>query len=165
MMTDSYNINFKVTDRFWKDINKQFDLQKISGALTPRETYKFVLLSQMNVNINSVVNSSTGMLNDLDNVSGVQVLDQPTLTTFNLTSTIDANGGFSISLPSSVQITFNDSSNLYLQAILLVKHTSGADADEGYCLAYAKLSSAVRIQDAITIPSLSEFVSVGTCTG
>jgi hypothetical protein len=163
-MADSYNINFKLTDRFWQDFNKVFDIQKINGTLTPRETYKFVFLSQMSGGISSVINND-GTLKDLDSISGVEVLPQPTLTTFNLTSVIDSNGGFTISLPSAVEVSFDDSDSLYLQGILLVKHNTGDDDNEGYVLAWAKLSQPVRVQDAITIPSITEFASVGTCTG
>lgn len=161
-MADSYNFNFKITDRFWLDFNKKFNVANINN-----ENYKLVLLSSMTTDFSSIVNttgSNLGYLKDLSGVTGVEVLEQPTLTTFKLTSQM-TGVGFAIMVSQSVDIEFDDSSNNYVQAILLVKHESNQSANEGYVLAWAKASNPIRVKDALTIPLNSEICGVGNCSG
>lgn len=156
-MADSYNFNFKITDRFWLDFNTKFNVANIND-----ENYKLVLLSSMTTDFTNIVDN-TGYL-DLEGVSGVEVLEQPTLTTFKLTSQM-TGVGFSIMVSETVDIEFDDSSNNYVQAILLVKHESQQTENEGYVLAWAKASNPIRVKDALTIPLNSEICGVGNCSG
>lgn len=127
-MADSYNFTFRITDRFWKDFNREFDVNGMTGANS--DTYKVLLCSQLPSDISNVIDSN-GYLVDSNNVNGFEYLDTPELTTVYLNATFPQSG-FVITMAgeSTVNVELSDS-NSYLNGILIVRHTSGDEEHEG----------------------------------
>lgn len=156
-MTDSYNFNFRVTERLWRDINKVFDLEQME---LHGDEYRIILCSSMPV-ISSLVDEY-GYINT--EASGYEILPVPEIVSFNLICTFTGTG-FTVNFPSNeINITLDDSDQNYVQGILIVKDEGQAD-DEGYVLAYARSSSPIRVRDVITIPINGQIMGVGNCTG
>ena len=155
-MADSYNFNFKVTERIWRDINKVFDLESMDT-----DEYKIILCSSM-PSITSLLDEY-GYINT--DATGYEVLPVPELVKFHLVASFTGTG-FTVNFPSSeITITLDDSEQNYVQGILLVKYDSNEDDDEGYVLAYARSSNPIRVRDVITIPMNGQVMGVGNCTG
>lgn len=155
-MADSYNFNFRVTDRLWRDINKVFDLETMDT-----DEYKLILCSSM-----PAINTLLDEYGYIDTtVNGYEVLPVPELVKFHLVCTFTGTG-FTVNFPSSeINIELDDSEQNYVQGILLVKYDSSEDDDEGYVLAYARSASPIRVRDVITIPVNGQIMGVGNCTG
>ena len=161
-MADSYNFTFRITDRFWRDFNREFDVNNMTGA--NGDTYKVLLCSQLPSDISNVIDSN-GYLVDSNNVNGFEYLDTPELVTVHLNATFPQSG-FLISLAgeSTINIELNDSNN-YLNGILIVRHQQTDEEHEGYLLAYARSPQPIPVKDVITIPVDTELVGLGNCTG
>lgn len=161
-MADSYNFIFRVTNRFWRDFNREFDVNNMTGANS--DVYKILLCSQLPSDIDNVIDEY-GYLVDSNEVNGFDYLDTPELTTTYLNATF-TQGGFLITMAgeSTVNITLNDSNN-YLNGILIVRHQSTDEEHEGYLLAYARSPQPILVKDIITIPTDTELIGLGTCNG
>ena len=161
-MADSYNFTFRITDRFWKDFNREFDVNGMNGANS--DVYKILLCSQLPSDISNIIDSN-GYLVDSNEVNAFEYIDTPEMTTVYLNATFPQNG-FLISMAgeSTVNITLNDSNN-YLNGILIVRHQTTDDEHEGYLLAYARSPQPIAVKDVITIPTDTELIGLGNCTG
>lgn len=161
-MADSYNFTFRITDRFWKDFNKEFDINGMNGA--DSDTYKILLCSQLPASSDSYTDEN-GYLIDPNEVSGFEYLDVPEITTIYLNATF-YGAGFTITIAgeNTINIELNDSNN-YLNGILIVRYDSNDEEHEGYLLAYARSSQPIAVKDIITVPVDTEIVGLGTCTG
>lgn len=161
-MADSYNFTFRITDRFWRDFNREFDVNGMNGA--NGDTYKILLCSQLPSTISSIIDEN-GYLVDCNDVNGFEYLDTPELVTTYLNATF-TQAGFIISLAgeSTINIVLDDSNN-YLNGILIVRHQSTDEEHEGYLLAYARSPQPIPVKDVITVPNDTELVGLGTCTG
>lgn len=161
-MADSYNFTFRITDRFWKDFNREFDVNSMTGSTG--DTYKILLCSQLPADITRIVDSN-GYLLDPNDIEGFEYLSVSELTTVYLNCTF-VQSGFTITMAgeSTINISLNDSNN-YLNGILIVRHQSTDEEHEGYLLCYARSPQPIAVKDVITVPTDTELVGLGNCTG
>lgn len=172
---------FKKTKWFWKFINKQFDLSNMNDIFLPATNegdYTFILAEQVPTDIYSCIDEDTGCL--IDDANGLALLDLQDIYSnlseggelaempyFQLKCNWinEGEGGFTIELDSgatSIQIQVGDSQNNYLQGIFLVKRET-SKGDENFIMAYATISSPVKIRDFINVPYNGLLAGVGYC--
>ena len=137
--------------------------------------YTFLLAEQVPTDIYTCIDEDSGCL--IEDANGLALLDLQDIYT-NLENDVempyfqlkhnpinDGEGGFTIELDSgatSIQVQVGDSQNNYLQGIFLVKRAT-SKGDENFVLAYATISSPIKIRDFINVPYNGLIAGVGYC--
>ena len=161
---------FRKPNHFWKFLNTQMVIQdsdtlndKSGGVYTKK--YHLLLFSSLPNDFNSCINSSTGCLKN--SATGMtRITSGYTDAEFKLGVEWLDNGenGFNLFLDETedVQIPINDGVTFNVRGVALAK-TSGTETGTNYIVAYARASTPVKCQNAITLMKGSSFVGHSSC--
>ena len=159
---------FRKPNHFWKFLNKQMVIESNTTLNdSGNKKYHLLLFSSLPTDFNDCINSSNGCLKTSSLPSGMtQITTGYTDATFKLGVELIDNGenGFNLYLDetSDVDITINDNTTLYVKGVALAK-TQGTNSGNNYIVAYARASTPVKCQNAITLMKGTSFVGHSSC--
>lgn len=157
---------FRKSKYFWKFLNRQILIFDADNGTLNDSQYRLLLFSSMPDDFNNCIDEDTGCLvpaqgltqitEGFENVSfdlGVRWLD-------------DGENGFSLYLDSeeNIELLIEEGVSFYVKGAALAKET-GSMGDKDFIIAYARLSTPIRCQNAITLQAYSEFVGHSSCNG
>lgn len=155
---------FKKPKYFWKFLNRQIKIWDTDNLNDSQ--YKLVLFSSMPENFNTAINENDGCLKSAPGLS--LILTEFTNVNFNLGIRWidDGENGFTLYLDSeeNIELIIQDGVSFYVKGVALVKNT-GSMSGNDYVVAYARLSTPIKCQNAITLQAGSEFVGHSSCSG
>lgn len=166
------SFTFRKPNTFWKFLNKQMVIQdvdtlndKVGGSYTKK--YHLLLFSSLPTDFNDCIDSTTGCLKTSSLPSGMtQITTGYTDVEFKLGVEWLDNGenGFNLFLDEEedVNIVIDDETTLLVKGVALAK-TQGTTSGNNYIVAYARVSTPVQCQNAITLMRGSSFVGHNSC--
>lgn len=159
---------FRKPNMFWVFLNKQLVI-KDSDTLNDNgnKKYHLLLFSSLPNDFNDCINTSNGCLKTTQ-TGMTRITSGYTDVTFKLGVEWLDNGenGFNLFLDEEedVNLLINDGTTLYVKGVALAK-TQGTQSGNDYIVAYARASTPVQCQNAITLMKGSSFVGHSSCKG
>ena len=166
-----YPLVFHKSKYFWKFVNRQMIIQD-TESLNEGSEYKLLLFSTVPENIQDCIDQTTGCLKSScirtsQNTGGslTPITEGVTNQSFELGIRWIDNGenGFALFANEDVEIAIANDTVFYVKAVILVRETGAETDDDNFVVAFARPSTALRCQNAITIAEGSEFIGHSSC--
>lgn len=166
-MADDYEttLTFRKSKYFWKFVNRQMKIYDASDNGLNDSQYSLLFFSSMPENIYDCIDENTGCLTSGTGLT--QITEGFTNVSFDLgVRWLDeGENGFALFLDSeeNIEILINEGVSFYVKGVILVKNT-GSMSGSNYVVAFSRLSTPQKCQNAITLQSYSDFVGHSSCS-
>lgn len=156
-------LTFHKSKYFWKFLNRQMVITDVDTLND--YGYKLLLFSAMPENFQECIDENTGCIN-LNSDGLVQITEGFTQTEFpvDIRWIDEGENGFSVYVAEDTNIPIDDDVTFYVRGVALVKKGTET-GDDNYCIAFARLSTKFKCQNAISLLEGSEFVGHSSCKG
>lgn len=154
-------LTFHKSKYFWKFLNRQMVITDVD-TLNDSD-YHLLLFSAMPENFQECINENTGCI-DLNSTGLEQITEGFTDTGFSVDIQWidDGENGFSIYVAEDTEIPINEGVSFFVKGVAVVKQGTET-GDNNYCIAFARPSTRLKCQNAISLMEGSEFVGHSSC--
>ena len=157
---------FRKPNTFWVFLNKQMVIK--DGDTLNDSKYHLLLFSSLPADFNNCIDINTGCLKSSQ--EGMTIITEGyTDAPFNLGIEWLDNGenGFNLFLDEEEDVDYiiDDDTTFYVKGVALAKIRGTESGTEDYIVSFARASTPIKCQNAITLMKGSSFVGHSSCTG
>lgn len=156
-------LTFHKSKCFWKFLNRQIVITDVDTLND--YPYHLLLFSAVPDNFQECINVNNGCI-DLNSQGLEQITEGFTDVGFevDIRWIDDGENGFSIYVAEDTNIPIDEDVVFYVKGVAVVKKGTET-GDDNYCIAFARPSTRIKCQNAISLLEGSEFVGHSSCKG